>query len=120
MKDLTAIRERFLRDPLPTRLGGLAANLARVSSFADHTKHGSAVESLIAESKYFIEWSAPEADLNAQAALAAMQVQLALWQLRWSTIWPDPIQRAAIVDQARAWSDQVLEMSGLLSEELHG
>jgi hypothetical protein len=29
MKDWTMIRERFLRDEPPVRLGGLAANLAR-------------------------------------------------------------------------------------------
>ncbi len=119
MKDQDAVRERYNRDPLPLRLGGLAANLARVSSFADHPRHDSAVASLIDESKHFIEWAAPEADLSTQAALVTLQVQLALWQLRWSTIWSDPAQRAAMADQARVWSDHVLEMSGLLSEESH-
>jgi hypothetical protein len=119
MKNQTAIRERYLRDPLAIRLGGLAANLARVRSFADHPKHGAAVENLITESKFFIEWVAPEADTDTQAALAAMQVQLALWELSWSRLWPDPVQRAAMADQAQTWSDQVLEMSGLLTEEPH-
>lgn len=119
MKNQAAIRERYLRDPLPIRLGGLAANLARVKSFADHPQHGAAIESLLDESKYFIEWAAPEADVETQAALVSLQVQLALWQLNWPTIWPDPARRAAVANQAQAWSDQVLEMSGLLSEEFH-
>ncbi|HRI55885.1 MAG TPA: hypothetical protein PK170_02165 [Anaerolineae bacterium] len=119
MKNPTAVRERYLRDPLPIRLGGLAANLARVSSFADNPRHGAAVESLITESKFFIEWAAPEADVETQAALAAIQVQLALWELRWSSIWPDPVQRAAIADQTQGWSDRVLALSGLLSEDTH-
>ena len=33
MKDWTAIRERYLRDQLPIRLGGLAAHLSRIKSF---------------------------------------------------------------------------------------
>lgn len=116
MKNRVALRERYLRDPLSIRLGGLAANLARVSSFADHPKHGAVVESLVTESKFFIEWAAPEADLETQTALAAIQVQLALWELRWSRIWSDPAQRVAVAHQAQVWSDQVLAMSGLLSE----
>ena len=39
MKNLEAIQERYLRDPLPVRLGGLAANLARVESFSNHAEH---------------------------------------------------------------------------------
>jgi hypothetical protein len=36
MKDRSAIQERYLRDTLPVRLGGLAANLSRIKSFAAH------------------------------------------------------------------------------------
>jgi hypothetical protein len=35
MKDWTTIRDRYLHDALPIRLGGLAANLARIKSFSD-------------------------------------------------------------------------------------
>ena len=31
MKDLSAIRARYVRDPLPVRLGGLAADMARIT-----------------------------------------------------------------------------------------
>ena len=41
-------RERYLRDALPVRLGGLAANLRRVSSFAQHAANREAIESLLA------------------------------------------------------------------------
>jgi hypothetical protein len=114
MKNQAAIRERYLRDPLPVRLGGLAANLARVKSFSNHPKHGAIVEGLIDESKYFVEWAAPDAEVDRQAELVAMQVQLARWQLNWSRIWADPTQRAMVASQAQEWSDQVLAMSGLL------
>ncbi|HSN76048.1 MAG TPA: hypothetical protein VL334_13310 [Anaerolineae bacterium] len=114
MKNQTHIQERYLRDPLPVKLGGLAANLARVKSFSGHPKHSATVESLIDESKYFVEWAAPEAEVETQAALAALQVQLALWQLRWPRIWADPAQRAMVANQAEQWSDQILAMSGLL------
>lgn len=114
MRDWSAIRERYLRDALPVRLGGLAANLARVSSFADHPDHCGVVERLLEESKFFIEWTALEAGISSQAKLVDLQIQLAHWQHLWKRIWDDPGRRAGIAEEAGAWSQRVLEMSGLL------
>lgn len=67
MKDLNATRQRYLRDDLTVRLGGLAANLSRIKSFAGHDANREAVESMIEESKYFIEWTAAEAEVGTAA-----------------------------------------------------
>ncbi len=115
MKDWTAIRERYLRDNFPVRLGGLAANLSRIKSFAAHDASREAVESLIAESKFFIEWTAAEAEVNIAAELVELQIQLARWQHNWARIWDDQVQRRNVAEQSAAWSQRVLEMSGLLS-----
>lgn len=114
MKNREAIRERYLRDPLAIRLGGLAANLARVESFSNHPDHREVVEHLLEESKYFIEWTALDATLELQADLVALQRLLACWQNTWTDIWADPKQRAAVAEQSGAWSRKVLESSGLL------
>ncbi|MFQ5906916.1 MAG: hypothetical protein ACE5JA_10160, partial [bacterium] len=115
MKNETTIRKRYMLDKLPVRLGGLAANLARIKSFSDHPEHKDLVESLLEESKFFIEWTAPDTELTIQTELVNLQLQLALWQLRWKSIWVDPVQRARVAKQADEWSGRVLEMSGLLS-----
>ena len=47
MKDWTTIRERYLRDNLPVRLGGLAANLSRIKSFAAQDANRDVVESAL-------------------------------------------------------------------------
>ena len=109
-----AARERYLRDPLPVRLGGLAANLARVKSFSAHADHREAVASLLNETKFFIEWTAPDATLDIQAELVELQIQLACWQRAWNAIWDNPARRLAVADQAHTWSRRVLQMSGLL------
>jgi hypothetical protein len=114
MRDLMAIKERYLRDELSVRLGGLAANLARITSFSDHPDHHHVVERLIEESKFFIEWSAPDTELDVQVELVELQLQLAHWHRRWADIWIDPVQRVAVAEQARDWSERVLEISGLL------
>lgn len=115
MRDWAVIRERYLRDGLPIRLGGLAANLSRIKSFAGHAVSRQAVEGLIDESKFFIEWTAAAAESHTAAALVELQVQLARWQQNWPEIWSDSAQRRQIAEQAGVWSKRVLEMSGLLN-----
>ena len=116
MKDWTGIRERYLRDDLPVRLGGLAANLGRIKSFSANEASRMVVESLIDESKMFIEWTAAQAEVNTAEKLVELQIQLALWQLQWKTIWSDVSKRNQLAEQSSNWSKRVLEMSGLLNE----
>ena len=54
------------------------------------------------------------AELNVQAELVELQLQLARWQHKWSDIWADPERRAFVAEQAGQWSRRVLDMSGLL------
>ncbi len=115
MKDWNAIRDRYLRDSLPVRLGGLAANLSRIKSFAAQDGSREAVESMLDESKYFIEWTAAEAEVQTAAQLVDLQVQLARWQQTWVKTWNDPLQRRELAEQSAAWSTRVLGLSGLLN-----
>ena len=105
-----AVRERYLRDPLPIRLGGLAADLARIASCVEDSQDRDAVASLLEESKYFAEWAAMRAPVETQAVLAELQVLLALWHRRWLIGQSEPRMQ----EEARRWSDQLLEMSGLI------
>jgi hypothetical protein len=114
MPDWTAIRERYLRDKLPVRLGGLAANLARANSFSRNPVNREVVNSLLEESKWFIEWTAGEAEVGTAAQLVELQIQLALWQLDWEHIWTDQAQRVRVAEQCRLWSDRILSLSGVL------
>lgn len=111
MNDVDRRYDRFMADPLPVRLGGIAANLARIASFAGNPLHQEAMLDMVEESKWFIEWAAPHADPNVAARLAEIQISLALCELRMRT-GQDTIHH--IADAASAWSDEVLQMSGLL------
>jgi hypothetical protein len=116
MKDWTLIKERYLRDDLPVRLGGLAANLSRIKSFSTNDTSRAVVESLIDESKMFIEWTAAHVDVKTAEKLVDIQIQLAYWQLKWETIWPDVSKRKQVAEKSAHWSKQVLELSGLLNK----
>jgi hypothetical protein len=114
MKDYTVIQTRYMLDGLPVRLGGLAANLRRVQSFARNDANRDIVESMLDESKHFIEWTAAEAEIDKAAELVELQIQLARWQYKWPDIWGDPARRREVAEQSGRWSDRVLELSGLM------
>ena len=83
--------------------------------FSDHEGHGEVVRQLLEESKWLIEWAAPEAELAVQKLLVDCQRQLARWALGWAHIWSDPERRASVSREAGEWFRHLLEVSGLLS-----
>lgn len=116
MNNLTEIKERYLRDSVPVRLGGLAANLARVKSFSKNSANQAAVFDLFEESKHFIEWTARETEFETTVELVKLQLQIAVWQRQWQTIWSDDESRNLVAQTSADWSKKVLEKSGLLKQ----
>jgi hypothetical protein len=115
MEYSTAIRERYVREGVPVRLGALAANLGRIRAFAALGGRDDVVASLIHESKYFIEWTAAAMEVSAAAELISLQVELAVWERTWPRIREDPSLRKELAEKAEDWSQRVLNLSGLLS-----
>jgi len=114
------IRDRFFKDALPVRLGGLAADLARIVSFSKNPNSASTVSHLLEESRYFIEWSAPNLlpdRVDDAARLVDIQRDLTHWFRVWNRAQDDPAQREKLSEQAQTWSDEVLAMSGLLEQQ---
>ena len=105
----TRIRDRFLRDPLSVRLGGLAADLLRIASCAEDPRERDTLVSLLEEGKWFAEWAAGDAPLEVQERLAEVQRLLASWQYRCLSGKLNLAMRA----EARRWSDQLLVLAGL-------
>jgi len=117
MTRLEAVRERYMRDGLEIRLGGLAANLARIASFSGRMKNHGSVEYLIEESKWFIEWIVPDASPEMQAELVELQIQLALWHRAWKDGMMEGYRLDDMISHAQTWSDRILEQSGLLKTD---
>jgi len=103
------IHERYLRDPLPIRLGGLAVDLARIASCCEDPRNHNVVASVLEESKWFAEWAAPEAPLDTQEVLADVQRWLAFWHAHWLTGHMESRMR----NEAQRWSETLLKVSGL-------
>lgn len=114
MKNVKEIKERFMSDALQRRLGGLAANLARVRSFSTNPANHSSVEGLINESKYFIEWTTLDVSPACQEELVQLQIRLSLWQREWREIWGSDSRRKKMASDAGNWSERVLKIAGLI------
>lgn len=106
-------KARFLRDPLSIRLASLAADLGRVASSARHETGLQAVSEMLEESVYFIEWTAAEAEPEIAAELVDIQRMITLWREAWPEMAKSTTQRTLLAVQAKKWSDQVLDFSGL-------
>ena len=105
------VRQRYMQDLLPVRLGGLAADLARVASFAENPKNHHVVAGLLEESTHFAEWAAAVAPVEVQEQLAQVQITVAWWHLRLRKGRPEPSMPA----EAQRWSERLLQLSGLVS-----
>jgi hypothetical protein len=113
MKDWTQLRERFLRDPLPRRLGGLAATLGRISSSARRSTDPEIVSNLLDEAKHLIEWTAADTEPETAAELVQIQTMITLWQNAWNEAVQNPKQRILLSAQAKNWADRAVDFSGL-------
>jgi hypothetical protein len=112
MTDLKSLRNRYLAGTLLERLGGLAANLARIKSFSDNPQHKEIVRQMIIESEHFSEWAGLEAQLDIQIKLVDLQRILARWAYRWTDIWDDKEMLCSIVEQADIWKHDIMDLAG--------
>ena len=114
MIDREKLKQRFMRDPLERRLGGLAATLARISSSARNSESPVIVENLLDEAKHLIEWTAADTEAETAAELIQIQRLITLWQKSWESAYKEKSQRILLATQAKEWSDKTLQSSGLI------
>ena len=114
MNDLERKKARYLRDEPGVRLGGIAANLARVRSFGQNPDNDRLVRTLLGESRFFIEWAAADADLEVALELLDLQREITRWLFRWPQVWGNEARRQEMVARSKLWSDRLLARSGLL------
>ncbi len=108
------LRERFLRDPLPQRLGGAAATFGKISSVARKLSDPDNVTRLLEEAKYLIEWTAADAEPEIAAELVSIQTLINLWLKTWVKTNQNREQWILLSLQAKQWSDRAMKFSGLM------
>ena len=108
MRDLKSMRERYLQQPQPVRMGHLASNLLRMSHWVRTRESDEAVITLMGEIAWMLE-SNPE---FASEELADMQREICHWR----RIWPVEAARSLLAFRAQRMSERVLELSGLVEQ----
>ena len=106
--------EKFRQQPLPRQLGALAADLARISTCARWPEPNTVIVPMLTESIQFIEWIAPYTSPEIASELVDLQVMLGLWRKSWPQAQLSNVQRTLLSFQAKKWSDQIVDYSGLL------
>ena len=115
MSNFDEIRTRYLKEPFNRRLGHLASDLMRISGFLDNIKNRKVVTDILEESKFFIEWAAPDAPSHIQELFSEMQSRLALWHRHLLMAKEDPDEIKELAKSAKRWSAQLVQFSGLLA-----
>ena len=110
----TVIMERFLQFNNSLRLGSLAANLARIYSFTTKLNYKDGVETMLDESKFFIDWMAKDSDMDTRIYLLGLQRQLAVWRFNLSKLWDSEEKKNEMADCAKKYSDEIIVKSRLL------
>jgi hypothetical protein len=114
MMDKRKLYDRFIRDPLPRRLGGLAATLGRISSSARRSSDPNIVSDLLDEARRMIEWTAGETEPEIANELVHIQTLLTIWQKAWGAASQNSQQRLLLSLEAKNWSDKAIDFSGLM------
>ncbi len=111
MANWSAIEASFLRQSHPQQLGELASSLARLKSWSQKKASREIVPVLLEENLLYVRLIQELGDI---AQLSQIQDLLIAWQQNWSSICDLPTEVANLASVAAAWSDRVLDMSGLL------
>jgi len=115
MGNLEEIRNRYLREPFNRQLGHLASDLMRIAGFLDNTKNRKVVMDILEESKFFIEWAAPNAPAHIQELFSEMQSRLALWHRHLLMMREDSNEIKELAINTKLWSMQLVQFSGLVT-----
>ncbi len=118
MKDIMLKQESFVRDNISMRLKNLAKHLEQIGAQALDVTQGTTTATLIRESMYFIEWTAPYMEIDPACELVELGRTLAHWLFKWETIWSDTSARTQVAKVANSLSQQVLNISGLKTESI--
>ena len=107
--------DSFLKESPARQLGALAATLGRIASSAEKPARTKAIVPMLDECLQFIEWTVSYQPEPRSQELKDLSAMLKLWRDSWEYAQAEQRLRALLSMQAKKWSDQTLEFSGLLN-----
>lgn len=110
---LTIEKEAFMQASISVKFRKLLNNLASIKSSFSQSIHEDVVKNLIRETLYFIEWIAPDIDIDNAFELANLGRFLTRWLFNWEKAWNDTEAKIKIIQELDIWSDSVVQISKL-------
>lgn len=98
-----SFRDKFLAEPLPSRLHQLSEDLLRIQEGCDHQTVSAVMEAMLLEAEYHCEWTVADAAPAMQTMLADLQMRLAMWRRVYPRLGKQPAFRAAVAREAASW-----------------
>jgi hypothetical protein len=118
MIDTDSFKARYLRDRVPVRLGNLASSLAHLRSGLRGKNANAYASRLLVECQKFVAWTFADVENEKQGTLEQLRIQLEQWRDNWESILENQEQREAVATEAEKWSDVILNLSGILDDEI--
>lgn len=112
---MTMYAESFTKESPARQLGALAATLRRIASSTEKPARAKSIIPMLEECLQFVEWTISRQPEPANKELNDLSVMLKLWRDSWEQAQLNPGLCTLLAFQAKKWSDQVLEYSGLLN-----
>ncbi|AUT03660.1 hypothetical protein CLI64_26515 [Nostoc sp. CENA543] len=116
MPNWSAIEASFVNQTHAQQLGELAACLARLNSWLEKSANRDLVPLLIEESLVYLSLIKQKNEIN-NFEFNELQNSLQTWKQEWLNIWDKPKETAHIRVTVSNWSQQILDMSGLLTSK---
>ncbi|MBD2777462.1 hypothetical protein [Iningainema tapete] len=117
MPNWSSIEAGFLKQTRSMQLGELASCLARIKAWCFDTESArQGVPVILSESLFYLSLLIEHEEFNTPEFIQLRQLLLS-WQQRWSIIVSQPAEIAFVSATSASWSDRILNMSGLLTEE---
>jgi hypothetical protein len=117
MRNWTQTQERYLKFDLSRQLGEIASSLSRIKSQIHLDIPQEGILATIEECLKFVTWTIPAVNVAVREHLIELEQLLSSWQHDLLTIYSNPLDRANLAEQAKTWSDKILNDSGLLTQQ---
>jgi len=115
MIEESQLRRRFLEDDVPQRMGNLSSTLSRLSDSMLFNRPTESVLAVLDDGQRFVRWTLGDLTDSTREELDRLSLDLKYWRGTWPTIAGDSGEISKLANEAQAWSERVLELSGLLT-----
>jgi hypothetical protein len=110
------IKERYLKETVPMRLGHLASDLARIASLLEMRVGPETVRTVIKEGLCFVEWTAGDVDEETRSALIEIQRSLLKIDKDLGFFAGQSQRKIEVREWLRATSGNLLQKAGFLND----